>query len=477
MMLTNSHLPVKKTVRTLLASILAGVLTGCHTSPSTSETAKSTDDQYKPREYVQLRHPDWSKNATIYQVNTRQYTPEGTFNAFEAHLPRLKAMGVDILWLMPIHPIGVKNRKGTLGSPYSVKDYYGVNPEFGTLADFRHLVGRAHSLGMHVILDWVANHSSWDNPLVTEHPDWYSRGRDGQFQPTSWRDYDDIIEFDYQQPALRKYMTQVMQYWVKETDIDGYRCDVASFVPIDFWEQTRTQLEAIKPVFLLAEAADRDLHQKAFDMTYSWLLWDNLHAITTKQAGLGGLTGGYLAEHVSIWPRNAFRMNFVDNHDKNAWEGNQYSNFGKGLYAAITLTGTIDGMPMLYSGQEAGLNRSLNFFEKDVITWKPDSVGRLYTTLFRLKHEHPALWNGTWGGEMQRIKHDRLDQVVAFSREKGTDKVITIVNLSDKPAQVRLDTRFDRGTYRDVFSGKIYSFTGSDSLSLPAWHYRVMVRK
>lgn len=451
----------------------------CKQNMTGDNAANETDtmsNRYQTKEYVQLKHPEWTKNVTIYEVNIRQYTPEGTFKAFESHIPRLKAMGVDILWIMPIHPIGKEGRKGTLGSPYSVQDYYAVNPEFGDMNSFKHLVTTAHAAGMHIIIDWVVNHSARDNKLTTKHPDWYLKGRDGQFVSTPWRDYDDIIDFDYSQPGLRKYMTDAMKYWLKETDIDGFRCDVASFVPIDFWNNARTELDAVKPVFMLAEAADRDLHQHAFDATYSWALWDALHNITVRQGSVDALTGGYIAEHVSIWPRNACRMLFVDNHDKNAWEGTAYQNFGAGLQAAIVLTGTMDGMPMMYSGQEAGLNRALPFFEKDPIQWQEDTVGKIYTRLFHLKHDHPALWNGTYGGEMIRIRNDKMNQVVSFVREKDGDKVITIVNLSARAAETHFETQYDIGTYRELFTGKNYTLSGNDSFRIAPWSYMVLVK-
>lgn len=208
---------------------------------------------YQPVPQVRIKHPEWSKNATIYQINTRQFTEEGTFRAAERHLPRLKDLGVVILWLMPIHEIGSKNRKGSLGSPYAVKDYYAVNSEFGSLDDLKHFVKTAHDLGLVVILDWVANHTAWDNPLVHDHPEWYAHDWKGDFRPTPWWDWADIIDLDYEQPAVRKYMTDALKYWVSAADIDGYRCDVAGFVPIDFWNNARKELDAIKPVFMLAE--------------------------------------------------------------------------------------------------------------------------------------------------------------------------------------------------------------------------------
>jgi cyclomaltodextrinase len=460
----------------LIMSLFIGCTNEKPVDKKPEQAEASISDNFQPKEYVELKHPEWSKNATIYEVNLRQYTKEGTFKAFENHLPRLKEMGVDIIWLMPIHPIGVKNRKGTLGSYYSVQDYYGVNPEFGNLEDFKSLVTKIHSMGMYVILDWVANHSAWDNPLVTEHPEWYIKTKEGNFQPTPWRDYDDIIDFDFTQPGIREYMTNALKYWINETNIDGYRCDVASFVPIEFWENTRLQLAKIKPVFMLAEAADRDLHKNAFDTTYSWSLWENLHNIISKNYGIHVLTEGYIAEHVSIWPRNGFRMNFIDNHDKNSWEGNQFSNFGDGLNAAIVLSVTIEGIPMMYSGQETGLNRSLNFFEKDPIEWKKHEIGTIYSKLFNLKHKNKALWNGDWGGEMRRIKNDKMDKIISFSREKENDKIITIVNLNKESCSVKFDTKFYKGNYTELFSEKKYTLTGNDKFEMNSWSYLVLIK-
>jgi len=234
-----------------------------------SPAQEAGTDPYMPQPYVKITHPDWSRNATLYQLNTRQFTPEGTFRAAEKQLPRLKALGIDIVWLMPIHPIGEQNRKGSLGSPYSVRDYFGVNPEFGTLDDLKHFVEAAHAQGMYVILDWVANHTAWDNPIRTEHPEWYERDYKGEFRPTPWWDWSDIIDLDYNQRGVREYMTRALKYWVREAGIDGYRCDVAGFVPVDFWNNARRELDAIKPVFMLAEWESRDLHAEAFE---SWLL-------------------------------------------------------------------------------------------------------------------------------------------------------------------------------------------------------------
>ncbi|WP_449387798.1 alpha-amylase family glycosyl hydrolase [Chryseobacterium lineare] len=435
---------------------------------------QNTEFPYLPEQYVKITLPEWAKNATVYELNIRQFSDEGTFKGIEQQLPRLKKMGIDIIWLMPVQPIGELHRKGSMGSYYSVKNYLKVNPEFGTQDDFRSLVNAIHREGMYVILDWVANHTSWDNPLVDEHPEWYRKSRKNTFQSTRWRDYDDIIELDYQYPELRKYMTEALKYWIREFDIDGYRCDIASFIPIDFWENARTELDVIKPVFMLAEAEDRELHRKAFDATYNWTLWNILHQIALNERSVKTLTEAYLAEHVSIFPKEGIRLNFIDNHDKNSWEGNQYSNFGDALKAATVFTVMMDGMPLIYSGQEAGLDRSLEFFEKDPINWKSHENEELYTVLFKLKHQNKALWNGKYGGEMIRIINDRMDQVISFVREKDGDKVLTFMNLSNESVIVQCDTSFDTGVYTNLFTGKQQNVPDTMILNMEPWEYIIL---
>ena len=435
------------------------------------------DQQYQPKSYVEITIPEWVKNATLYELNIRQFSEEGTFKAIESELPRLKKLGIDIIWLMPIHPIGELHRKGTLGSYYSVKNYLEVNPEFGTEEDFRHLVKAIHEEGMYVILDWVANHTSWDNNLVTEHPEWYMKSRKNTFQSTRWRDYDDIIELDYSHPELRKYMTNAMKYWIREYDIDGYRCDIASFVPIDFWETVRKELDTIKPIFMLAEAEDKDLHRKAFDATYNWTLWNILHQIAMNHASVKTLGETYLAEHVSIFPKEGIRMNFIDNHDKNSWEGTPKSNFGEALKAMMVFSALMDGIPLVYNGQEAGLDRSLEFFEKDTIHWQAHDHATLYSTLFSLKHKNKALWNGKYGGEMVRIMNDRMDHVISFVREKEGDKVLGFLNLSKESVIVQFDTSFDTGSYINLFSQAEQEVTETLVIDMVPWDYVVLYHK
>jgi 1,4-alpha-glucan branching enzyme len=437
--------------------------------------ARKVLERYRPEGSVKITHPEWSKNATIYQINTRQFTSEGTFRAAEKQLPRLKELGVVILWLMPVHEIGLKNRKGTLGSPYAVRDYYSVNHEFGTLEDLKHFVNAAHELGMYVILDWIANHTAWDNPLVEEHPEWYARDWRGDFRPTPWWDWPDIIDFDYENPALREYMTEALKYWVSEVDIDGYRCDVAGFVPTDFWNNVRKELDAIKPVFMLAEWESRDLHAEAFDMTYGWSWNDAVHQITMGKADVNSLYV-YYSWNEKAYPQDIMRMMFVSNHDKNAWEGTEFEQFGDGLEAAIVLSVVGEGMPLIYNGQEAGQPRRLAFFEKDPIEWCEHPLGDLYKKLFALKKANTALWNAKWGARMISVFNSAPTKVLSFVRCNDRDKVFVVINFSAQHQTVAFEQHLHHGAYTDYFSGESVDMLGPTQLQLEPWSYRVYVR-
>jgi len=441
-----------------------------------SAPSTGAENPYQPTPYVKIKHPEWTRNATIYQINTRQFTQEGTLRAAEKQLPRLKDLGVDILWLMPIHRIGEKNRKGSLGSPYSVKDYYSVNPELGTIEDLRHFVSAAHGQGMHVILDWVANHTAWDNNLTREHPEWYDRDWKGDFHPTPWWDWSDIIDLDYEHEGLRRYMTEAMKYWVKEADVDGYRCDVAGFVPVDFWNNVRRELDGIKPVFMLAEWESRDLHAEAFDATYAWSWYDAVHQVALgRKTDLGGLFV-YYSWNQSAFPPDTMRMTFVSNHDKNAWEGTEFEQFGKGLEPAIVLSVVGEGMPMIYNGQEAGNTRRLQFFEKDPIAWKDHANGHLYKQLFALKRKNTALWNAHWGATMISVPNSAPAKVFSFVRRNDADKVFAVLNLSDEPQTVTFKETLYHGKYSDYFGGEAVELDASTRLGLKPWGYRIFTR-
>lgn len=432
-------------------------------------------------------HPDWAADAVVYEMNLRQGTSGRTLRSASDELPRLKQLGVDIVWLMPIHPISELNRKGTLGSYYAVKDYKDVNPEFGTVADLKDFVQRAHALGMRVILDEVCNHSGCDNAWVTEKPEYYAKDKDGKmFGPFDWTD---TYKFDYRNPAMRAAMIDALKFWVKECDIDGYRCDVAMEVPTDFWEEARPQLEAIKPVFMLAEASKPELTVAAFDADYAWPMKDVFNAIAAakgvnqyavdhnqKLPKLNALAiDSLLAQQEREYPQDTYRMNMVTNHDLNSWEGTEFERYGKGLGAFAVLSYTLPGMPMMYTGQEVGFNHPFEFFETDPVTpdYRANEFTAFYTMLNSLKHSQPALRAGKTGGKMVRHATKNAD-IYAFSRQLPDNEVITIVNLSDETVPVKF-----KGKAPSVKGMKEW-FSSADAEMpsvLAPWEYRIFVKK
>ncbi len=429
-------------------------------------------EPFIPQNPYQVSQPEWSKNAVIYQVNTRQFSKSGDFDGVREGVPRIKALGADIIYLMPVNPIGDLNRKGELGSPYSVKDYYGINPEFGDASSFEALVQAAHEQGMKLILDWIPNHSAWDNPLTISHPDWYARDHKGNFRPSPWWDWDDIIEFDYSVPALRRYMIEAMCYWVEQFDIDGFRCDVAGYVPNDFWAQARAALDSVKPVFMLAEWENRDLHEKAFNMTYAWSWNEALHDIAHGRAPVDRLRK-YYSWNERSWPKSAYRMTFVSNHDKNAWDGTQHEQFANALEAAIVLSVTGEGMPLIHNGQEAGESKRLAFFERDPIDWQEHTIGELYKTLIALKKRTPALWNGEYGATMLQVVSNDLTRVFSYVRQDDSGKVLVILNLSPDVVSPTFGSDLYDGSYVDVLNQQAVELDASQPPILAPWAYRV----
>ncbi len=415
--------------------------------------------------------PSWSRGANIYELNLRQFTPAGTLEAASAHLPRLMDLGVDIIWLMPIHPIGEDRRKGTLGSYYSVRDYRAVNPEFGTLQDLQSFVRQAHDLQMRVILDWVANHCAWDNALVSAHPDWVTRDETGNMvAPVS--DWSDVVDLNYDVPDLRRYMIDSLLFWVKETDIDGYRCDVAEMVPIDFWRTAREELEAEKALFMLAEGSKPHLHDRAFDMTYDWDLFDMINDIAAGRATLRRIDR-WLASERKSYAEGAYRMCFTSNHDENSWKGAAPERLGEGIEAFAVLAATIGGMPLIYGGQEAGLDRRLAFFDRDPIAWREHSMASLYRRLLHLKRSEPALWNGNHGARAKRIKTTARDQVFAFDRRNEGSGVRVVLNLSPKPAIASVAHHLPGAEMTDAFTGAEVDEAARTRVELAPWDYRI----
>jgi cyclomaltodextrinase len=434
-----------------------------------------TKNNYPQPIASEVVHPAWSYNKTIYEVNIRQYTKSGTFKAFEKRLPELKKMGVGILWIMPINPIGIKNRKGELGSYYSVKDYFTVNPEFGSADDFKELVKKIHSAGMYVILDWVADHTSWDNNLTKEHPDFYKKDSAGNFIAPV-KDWTDVIALDYDNKNLWAYMIKALKFWVEKYDVDGFRCDVADMVPTPFWVEARKQLNKIKPVFMLAESEKPELQVKAFDMTYSWDFYKLMNNIAKGKDSATGLIS-YFKRESDIFPVNDYRMRFTSNHDENSWNGTEFERLGAAAPTFAALTFVIPGMPLIYSGQEAGQKKRLDFFARDPIEWKESPFRSLYTKLVHLKTENEALWNGTKGGKMILVSANNDKSIFSFIREKGTDKIFTVFNLTDKQVNANLSSDILKGNYTNYFIGKNIVLTNKATFKLKPWEYLIFVLK
>lgn len=434
-------------------------------------TIASCSSKHKAERSGPSPHVEWSRNATIYEVNIRQFTPEGTFNALERELPRLQKMGVGILWLMPINPIGEKNRKGSLGSYYSVRDYFAVNPDYGTDQDFKKLISKAHELGMKVIIDWVANHTAWDNPLIDKHPDWYSHDSAGNIvSPVI--DWTDVADLDYSQEDLREYMAGALAFWIKEFDIDGYRCDVAGMMPVGFWNETVPELRKLKPLFMLAEEEQPSMHDTAFDATYAWDFYRLMNDIAMGKKSALKLDSAFASEQ-KRYPPDAYRMRFTTNHDENSWNGTEYERLGAGARTFAVLTFTFPGIPLVYSGQEAAMNKRLRFFDKDTIPWGNYPLEPFYTTLMQMKIKNDLIASGDSGGAFIKVPTSNDKQVYAFLRKKGDRKLFVILNLSATDQNTALQGADFPGSYREIFTGQEKEWKAGDKVVLTPWQYMV----
>lgn len=412
--------------------------------------------------------PGKAAGMTIYEVNIRQHTPEGTINAFAKDIPRLKALGVEMLWIMPVQPIGVKNRKEPLGSYYSIRDYRGVNENFGTPDDFRNLVRLAHQNGMYVILDWVPNHTAWDHPWITTHPEYYAHDSAGNVVYEA--DWTDIALLDHTRPDTRRAMIDEMKVWITDYDVDGFRCDHAGHeIPLYFWEEATAELDALKDLFWLAEWDQPRMHLE-FHATYAWEL---LHL--TEKAAKGHANADdldkWIQRDLKEYGRKPFRLTMITNHDENSWAGTEFERYGAGHKTFATFIFTAFGTPMIYSGQEAGNPKRLRFFSKDTIDWTDGQGLRpFYTQLVSLRKNNPALFSGQWGGVPVRINADSA--IYAFRREKGNNRVIGILNLSDKPQTLKISDSKVFGTYTDYFTQKEYTLS-NQPLQMAPWQYLV----
>lgn len=468
-----------------LIALAAGcMIVGCANSKSKTGEAAVADSTM-----TTVKHPDWSRDAVIYEVNLRQYTDSGTVTAFDSQLSRLKDLGVDILWFMPVHPISKDGRKGTLGSYYAVQDYKAFNPEFGTIEEFKNTVEKAHKLGMKVIIDWVPNHSGRDNKWVTEHPDWYAKDSLGNmYGPYDWTD---VYKFDYSNPEMRAAMVDALKFWLTEVNVDGFRCDVAGEVPTDFWDEARPQLQAVKPeLFMIAEASKPELQKNGFDMGYNWPMKDLFSAIaatsgqyTFAEEGKEPKTfpvttalaiDSLLAEQEATYPGDTYLMNMITNHDLNSWEGTEFERLGNLADAFAVLSYTLPGMPLIYTGQETGMNRAFEFFEKDKAPqWEPlNAYFDFYKKLNHLKHTQQALRAGSEGGEVVRYYTESPD-IYVFSRERDGSKVTVLTNLGAKEQPVKFKDKAP-----DFTEEAVDYFTGETALlpeSLKPGEYKVVI--
>ncbi|MDA3929984.1 MAG: alpha-amylase family glycosyl hydrolase [Prolixibacteraceae bacterium] len=420
-------------------------------------------------------YPEWSEDAVIYEVNVRQYTPEGTLAAFEKHLPRLQKLGVKILWMMPMHPISTVNRKGSLGSYYAVADYKAINPEFGTMADFKAFVKKAHSMGFKVILDWVANHTGWDNPWIYENPEWFTKDSLGNIIPPN-ADWSDIADLNFDVPEMREAMINALKFWITETDIDGYRCDVAWGVPIDFWKEARSALDELgKPIWMLAEDEEhKDFLLNAFNCNYSWSLHHKLNEIAQGKETVEGIKS-YFAAADTTYPAGSYMMQFTSNHDENSWNGTTAERMGKAAETFAALTFVLPGMPLIYNGQEAGLNKRLAFFEKDEIDWSELKLQSFYEKLVDIKQENKALWNGNAGAPIHFMKMAEENNLVVFSRELDDNKVVAIFNLSDKERSNAVSCNMINGSFINTNNNNKISYTQNQLITLQAWEYLILI--
>jgi alpha-amylase len=413
--------------------------------------------------------PEYIKQSNIYEVNVRQYSPEGTFKAFEAALPRLKEMGVEILWFMPITPISELDRKGKLGSYYAVKDYTAVNPEFGTLEDWKNLVNKAHELGFKVITDWVANHTGADNRWMKTNPDFFVKKADGSFAFAF--DWSDTRDLNYDNPLLHDSMISAMKFWLTETKIDGFRCDVAGEVPRSFWQHCIAELKKTKPdIFMLAEADVAWIHDAGFNASYGWDGFAKMKKVAKGEVSAKTLDTVIHKLEETFVP-GAIKMYFTSNHDENSWNKADYATMPGAVHAPFAVLSQTwkNTLPLIYGGQEEPFLDSISFFYKDTIMFSKYERAAFYKTLLNLRKSNPAL---AVDADYKKIESSNDDAVYAYWREKGGRKVLVVLNLSATPQTVTLKTKLE-GQPENVFLGKPESLKDGQQFALEAWGYKV----
>lgn len=409
----------------------------------------------------------WANTASIYEVNIRQYTVEGTFKAFEKHLPRIKDMGIDIVWLMPITPISQLNKKGNLGSYYACSSYTKINPEFGTTSDFKDLVDTAHTLGMKVIIDWVANHTGSQHEWMLENPSWFAQDASGKF--TERNGWDDVVDLNFDNPSMRIALIDAMEFWVNQFNIDGFRCDMAHLVPLDFWIAARTNLEKIKILYWLAECEDIAYHQ-VFDTSYAWA-W--MHASEKVGKGEEGLHEVYNVLHqYAQYPKGAYKLFFTSNHDENSWNGTEYEKYGVAAKAWAVFTQTWNGQPLIYSGQELPNQKRLAFFDKDQIEWTNElpRLHNFYKTLLTARKAFPVLQSSNI------FNLPTEGAVMAYLKQDQGQIVLVVLNFSAERQHLHVMHEAFNGNFTNLFSGLSFEFNGDSQFELMPGEYIVYVK-
>ena len=464
---------MKIIIQSVLFSVLI-IIGGCKTD-SGNEVGDKDSTGGIAADAMDGHYPAWSKNANMYEVNIRQFTPEGSFAAFESHIPRLKEMGVDILWLMPVYPISHTKKKGSLGSYYAVSDYSKVNPEFGSIDDFRKMVQTVHANEMKVILDFVPNHTGWDHVWLSEHPDYYTKDKDGNvvdpIDPSTGKSWGwtDVADLNFDNPEMRQAMIDDMLYWIEEEDIDGFRMDVAHGVPVSFWDEVSTALTQAKPdIFMLAESEVPALrNNKYFQSDYGWGFHHLLNDIAKGEKGPKDVQEWYVSNRETY--QTGWHIHFTSNHDENSWAGTTMERMGPAHEALAALAYTLDGMPLVYGGQEEPLSKRLEFFEKDDIGFGDYQKVKWYKSILDLKHNNQAIWNGEFGGKVEFLKVD--ENVLAFKREKNGAEVYSILNLSATPTNLQLEQ--DLVGFTDVIENTKINFPKGQKIDLDSWSYKL----
>ena len=452
---------MKKTI--LIVSLI--ILASCKTETKDIQSNNNNMDSIKPISNESL------ENAVIYEANIRQYSPEGTFAKFTEDIPKLKELGVKIIWVMPIYPISTTKSKGTLGSYYAISDYTKVNSEFGNLDDVKNLVNTAHKNGMYVILDWVANHTGWDHVWLKSHPEYYTKDEKGEITHTVGTDWTDVADLNYDNQEMRAEMLDDMKYWLKEANIDGFRCDVAGMVPLDFWENTVTELKKIKPVFMLAEAWEPNLLENGFDMDYGWDTHHRMNAIAQGKETVKNWDER-MAQIDTLYQKDDILMNFVTNHDENSWSGTVKERMGDASQVMLALSYSTPGMPLIYSGQEYDMNKRLRFFEKDTISKIKGNVWPLLVKLGELKNNNKALNGGKNAASYKKINSSDDKNILIFTREKDGDKITFMANLSNKEVSF---TSEKEGESIDFFTNEKIIFSRNMPIALKAWEYKILI--